>query len=113
MAIAIPIHSNKSINEWMNEGKTENGMECLLEKKNRHQLHLSHNQTIMVSQDPPPDTLQLAICGGGIVGLILAIGLKERLGLTADVFEACDGFVDVGAGKPSCRDLFYEDSYLL
>ena len=55
----------------------------------------------MVSQDPPPDTLQLAICGGGIVGLILAIGLKERLGLTADVFEACDGFAnDVGAGEP-------------
>lgn len=58
----------------------------------------------MVSQDPPPDTLQIAICGGGIVGLILAIGIKERLGLTADVFEACDGFADdVGAGKREIR----------
>ena len=63
----------------------------------------------MVSQDPPSDTLQLAICGGGIVGLTLAIGLKERLGLTADVFEACDGFAnDVGAGKPHHAGIFYD-----
>ena len=55
---------------------------------------------VTVSQDNPPDTLPIAICGGGIVGLVLAIGLKGRLGLTAEVFEACDGFAeDVGAGK--------------
>ena len=60
----------------------------------------------MVSQagDPPPDTdtgaLQIAICGGGIIGLVLAIGLKKRLGLSAEVFEACDAFADdVGAGE--------------
>ena len=54
----------------------------------------------MVSEADPPETLQLAICGGGIIGLVLAIGLKKRLGLTAEVFEACDAFADdVGAGE--------------
>ena len=60
----------------------------------------------MVSQagDPPPDTdtdtLQIAICGGGIIGLALAIGIKKRLGLAAEVFEACDAFADdAGAGE--------------
>mmetsp|Transcript_11798 Transcript_11798/g.24314 ORF Transcript_11798/g.24314 Transcript_11798/m.24314 type:complete len:360 (+) Transcript_11798:323-1402(+) len=53
----------------------------------------------MVSREHPPDTAQIAICGGGIVGLVLALGLKERLGLTPEVFEAASEFADdVGAG---------------
>ena len=65
----------------------------------------------------PTPSSYVAICGGGIVGLILAIGLKERLGLTADVFEACDGFAnDVGAGEPkTCGQIFFyfDVSFLL
>ena len=54
----------------------------------------------MVSHEHPPGTAKIAICGGGIVGLVLALGLKERLGVTPEIFEAADEFADdVGAGE--------------
>ena len=48
------------------------------------------------SQEP---LAQIGICGGGIVGLSLAIGLKTHLNLTPEIYEAANGFADdVGAG---------------
>jgi salicylate hydroxylase len=41
----------------------------------------------------------VAIVGGGIVGLVLAIALKRHVGITAEIYEKAHGFhPDVGAG---------------
>jgi salicylate hydroxylase len=53
----------------------------------------------MTSQSAGEAPAQIAIVGGGIVGLVLAIGLKKHLNLTPEIFEAAHEFVDdVGAG---------------
>jgi salicylate hydroxylase len=51
------------------------------------------------ADQPPPPAAAVAIVGGGIVGLVLALGLREKLGVTAEIYEQAGRFADdVGAG---------------
>jgi 2-polyprenyl-6-methoxyphenol hydroxylase-like FAD-dependent oxidoreductase len=50
----------------------------------------------MVEEEHPA---QVVICGGGIVGLVLALALHEHVGVKAEIYERVPEFQeDVGAG---------------
>lgn len=50
----------------------------------------------MVEEEGPA---QVVICGGGIVGLVLALALHEHVGVKAEIYEKVPEFQeDVGAG---------------
>ena len=56
-------------------------------------------EQIPVESDPEPEPALIVISGAGIVGLVLALALKKRLGVTAELYDQADAFVDdVGAG---------------
>ncbi|KAF9070110.1 FAD/NAD-binding domain-containing protein [Rhodocollybia butyracea] len=42
--------------------------------------------------------LKVAICGGGVSGLFLAVALSRCAGIQVDVYEAADQFKEIGAG---------------
>ena len=53
----------------------------------------------MAASTPTPDKrIKLAICGGGIAGICLAIGLRKHHHIDAQLFEAGDTFKERGAG---------------
>lgn len=45
----------------------------------------------------PGDNMEIGIVGGGIVGVILALGLTNQ-NIKARVFEQAAGFREIGAG---------------
>lgn len=50
------------------------------------------------STDPTPQpTPHIAIAGGGIIGLVLALGLLRR-GIPVKIYEQSRGFREIGAG---------------
>lgn len=49
------------------------------------------------TDDSPGENIVIGIVGGGIVGLILALGLIRR-GIKVRVYEQAAGFREVGAG---------------
>lgn len=51
----------------------------------------------MHSKEPPTNSLQIAIIGGGIAGLTLALGLLAR-GITTTVYERSASLREIGAG---------------
>ena len=45
------------------------------------------------------DPATILIAGGGIVGLVLAMSIKQQIGVTAEIYEKAHTFADdVGAG---------------
>jgi 2-polyprenyl-6-methoxyphenol hydroxylase-like FAD-dependent oxidoreductase len=56
----------------------------------------------MIPQEDENDVTnapRIVVSGAGIIGLTLAIGLKTKLGLTAELYEQAEAFEDdVGAG---------------
>ncbi|OBT49161.1 hypothetical protein VE00_00004 [Pseudogymnoascus sp. WSF 3629] len=47
---------------------------------------------------PPPKPIHLAICGGGLGGLALAIGLLPHPHITFTIYESASAFGEIGAG---------------
>lgn len=58
--------------------------------------------SVTTTSQTPPDTSPtqppVIIAGAGIVGLVLALALKQQLGITPYVYEKCDRFQPIGAG---------------
>ncbi|KAF7793834.1 hypothetical protein EIP86_004955 [Pleurotus ostreatoroseus] len=52
----------------------------------------------MPYQEPKKPRLSVAICGGGIAGLLLAVGLSKYDDIQVNVYEAAERFKEVGAG---------------
>ena len=53
------------------------------------------NEVMAPSEEPAT----VVISGGGIVGLALAMSIKQQLGITAEIYEKAHTFADdVGAG---------------
>ncbi|KAF9010481.1 FAD/NAD-P-binding domain-containing protein [Cyathus striatus] len=52
----------------------------------------------MSSNPSPRQTLRIAICGGGIGGLCLALALSRHAHLQVDIYEATQRFKEIGAG---------------
>lgn len=50
-----------------------------------------------MTTSPPPKPFKIAICGGGIAGLALAIGLLKR-NVPFHLYESAHAFAEVGAG---------------
>ncbi|KAL1665447.1 hypothetical protein GGF50DRAFT_114087 [Schizophyllum commune] len=46
----------------------------------------------------PKTSVRVAICGGGIGGLVLALALSKHAAITVDVYEAATSFSEIGAG---------------
>jgi hypothetical protein len=70
-------------------------------KENKSSAAIKHLTLVEASSldNSPREPGTIIICGGGIVGLALALALKKQLGVTAEVYEQADAFVDdVGAG---------------
>ena len=50
------------------------------------------------SESPAPTTLNVAVVGGGIGGLALALGLLEHPHIDVQVYESAPSFGEIGAG---------------
>ncbi|KAL1748742.1 hypothetical protein HDZ31DRAFT_79364 [Schizophyllum fasciatum] len=46
----------------------------------------------------PKTPIRVAICGGGVGGLVLALALSQHAAITAEVYEAATAFSEIGAG---------------
>ena len=56
-------------------------------------------EQIPIEYEPESEPALIVISGAGIVGLVLALALKKRLDVTAELYDQAEEFVDdVGAG---------------
>ncbi|KAH9989922.1 FAD/NAD-P-binding domain-containing protein [Russula compacta] len=51
-----------------------------------------------MSEPPPPCKFHVAICGGGVGGLVFAYALSKSADIRVDVYEAATEFTEIGAG---------------
>ncbi|KAG1878042.1 FAD/NAD(P)-binding domain-containing protein [Suillus subalutaceus] len=64
-----------------------------------------YNQPLGLSNHSSPDTstmsnprFRIAICGGGVGGLTLAVALSRHQDIAVDVYEAAQSFCEIGSG---------------
>ena len=92
--------------KWRNMQSTQQQQEQQQEEKQQNTMTKdgsSLEDTLQTSSDNPSSeaetTPNIAIAGGGIVGLVLALALKKHVGVTPAIYEQASAFEDgIGNG---------------